>query len=145
MSSADRQGEPGSGLITWRDALRTIPVRNEAADVGERSGEGVFITVQRTRPRWLIPPLTWAIRPRLTKTFKLDGIGSEIWSLCDGERTVEAIADIFAERHKLTFHEARVALTSYLKLLVERGAMVLARPKADERAADGPNGQGESS
>ncbi len=146
MSGAQRQPDRPSALITWRDALQTIPVRNEAADVDDRGDGAVAITVQRTRPRWLVPPLSWVIRPRLTKTYKLDGIGGEVWRLCDGERTVEAMADAFAQRHHLTFHEARVALMSYLKLLVERGALVLARPKREGRdVTRGANGEGESS
>ncbi|MBD3240201.1 MAG: PqqD family peptide modification chaperone, partial [Chitinivibrionales bacterium] len=89
MSTVEHRADPTTGLITWQDTLRTVAVRNEAADVDERNGEGVFITVQRTRPRWLVPPLSWVIRPRPTKTLKLDGIGGEIWLLCDGQRTVE--------------------------------------------------------
>jgi len=45
--------------------------------------------------------------------------------LCDGERTVEAIIDAFAAEHRLTFHEARVAVGGYLRSLMARGALAM--------------------
>jgi len=63
------------------------------------------------------------------RTLRLDRLGSEVWDLCDGQRTGEGVVDDFAQRHRLTFHEARAAVTVYLKTLVQRGALALEMPE----------------
>jgi hypothetical protein len=114
----------------WRRMLDAAPLRNRAAAVktdgnGERS-----ITVPRERPWWLrIPLVGWAVAVGEKRTLRLDRLGSEVWDLCDGQRTVEGIVDDFAQRHRLTFHEARAAVTVYLKTLVQRGALALEMPE----------------
>ncbi len=120
------EGPDGS----WKRMLRTRPVQNTAADVKQEGEKGVRITVKKIKPFFLIPPLSWIIRPRLTGSVLLDGLGSQVWDMCTGERTVEDIVDEFARRHRLTFHESRVAVTNYMKLLVERGALAMAMTQA---------------
>ena len=61
----------------------------------------------------------------------LDRIGRTVWDLCDGQRTVERVVEEFAGRYGLTFHEARVSVTTYLKELVQRGALVMVYNDAD--------------
>jgi len=108
--------------------LEARPVRNAAADtVREPSGD-LGIAVKRKRPRWHVPPLSWVVSLKPTRTVRLDRVGSQVWGLCDGERTVEAIVDAFAAEHRLSFHEARVAVTGYLSQLVQRGALAISIP-----------------
>jgi len=114
--------DPGA---TWERMLRAVPVPNVAAGVQRISEDELKITVKRRKPAFLIPPLSWFIRPRLQRTIVLDGLGAEVWDLCDGKRTVEDVTDDFARRHRLTFHEARLAVTEYLKRLVQRGALAI--------------------
>jgi len=123
-------GEGGS----WARMLRAVPVRNRAARVREH-GEGLRITVQRRPPRWLVPPIRWVIRLRPEHTTELDGLGRRLWEDCDGQRSMEDLVEAFAARERLTFHEARVALTAQLRSLVERGAMALVYPE-DEAATE---------
>ena len=59
----------------------------------------------------------------------LDRLGAEVWRLCDGKRTVEEVVDLFGERHALTFHESRVAVTLYLKALLQRGVLAIVIPE----------------
>jgi len=116
----------------WQPMLRMRPVRNRA--VKTENADGVTrITVRKRRPRYLVPPLSWVIRPRLESRIELEGLGIEILEYCDGVRRVEGIVDDFAARHALTFHEARVSVTTYLKALVQRGVVVLID---DSRVAD---------
>ena len=56
---------------------------------------------------------------------RLDRLGSQVWQLCDGVRTVEDVVDEFARLHRLTFHEARASVTAYLKMLVQRGVLAM--------------------
>lgn len=132
MSTVAVTDTPTTGLISWKDSLTVIPLRNHAAAVHISDKGRVQLRVPRTLPRFMVPPLTWVVAPRREKSFELDAVGSELWRACDGTSTVEDIADWFADRHKLTFHEARIAVNNYLKLLVERGGMVLAQPECPE-------------
>lgn len=101
-------------------------MRNAAAGVAEAPAGGLGLSVATRRPRWLVPPLSWVVPLKPTRTLRLDPLGAQVWMLCDGERTVEAIVDEFARRHGLSFHEARVAVTGYLSQLVQRGALAMA-------------------
>ena len=110
----------------WMDMLQARPVKNEAAKQEERAGgDAVLISVSRKKPRFLVPPFSWVIRINRTHRFQLDRLGAWVWSLCDGNRRVEEIIDEFAARFALSFHEARVSVTSYVKDLTQRGALVL--------------------
>jgi hypothetical protein len=51
--------------------------------------------------------------------------------LCDGKATVESIIDEFAARHRLSFHESRVAVTGYLKTLIRRGVLAIELSEED--------------
>ncbi len=112
-------------FVSWRRSLLGVPLRNEAAGVVDE-GDGLRVSVARKRPWWLVPPISYVIKPRAEKTMRLDALGTEVWRLCDGERTVERVIDEFAASHRLTFHESRAAVTTYIKRLVERGALVIA-------------------
>ena len=68
------------------------------------------------------------MRPPATRRLELDRLGSRVWEFCDDRRTVEEIVDAFADRYGLTFHEARAAVTGYLKMLIQRGALAIAVP-----------------
>jgi hypothetical protein len=104
--------------------LGVRPTRNRAVTTEQRDGV-TRITVKKRRPRYLVPPISWVIRPRLETRVEIEGLGIEILELCDGRRTVEQIVDEFAGLHALTFHEARVSVTTYQKALVQRGVVVL--------------------
>jgi hypothetical protein len=108
----------------WWSAMMTRPVRNSAAEVGEE-GDDKLVTVRQERPRWLVQPLSWVIRPRLKKTARLEGLSLEIWQRCDGRRRVIELADEFAAEHGLTFHEARVSVSDYLQRLMKRGLVAV--------------------
>ena len=110
----------------WRRMLESAPLHNRAAVV-EASGRGERrLRVPRERPWWLrIPLVAWIVAVGEERTLTLDRLGTEVWDLCDGERTVEGIIEAFARNHRLTFHEARAAVTVYLKSLVQRGALAL--------------------
>jgi hypothetical protein len=110
----------------WEPMLRAKPVRNRAAEVDREHTQQLRLTVKRKPHPLLVPPISWFIRPRTSKTLILDPLGESVWELCDGVRDVESIIDIFADRHELTFHEARVAVTDYVRSLVQRGALAIA-------------------
>ena len=121
---------------SWRTMLEATPLRNAGADVAEADGI-VRIALRTQKPRWLVPPLSWLLPLRRTRAVQLDRVGSRVWRLCDGERTVEQVVDEFARVYRLSFHEARVAVTGYLKQLVQRGALAIEVPAPRDPASEG--------
>lgn len=105
--------------------LEAVPRRNMAAEVEQWGEESAKVSVPLKKQWWQMKPVSWVIQPKQQKTFGLDHLGSEVLDLCDGSRTVERIVDEFAARHKLTFHESRVAVTGFLKSLVQRGILAI--------------------
>ena len=105
--------------------LQARAIHNAAAEVETDEAGRVTVSVKTRRPWFLFPPLSWIVRAPESREARLDALGSEFWRLCDGTRTVEEVIDAFAESHGLTFHEARVSVTGYIKSLTERGVMVL--------------------
>ena len=109
----------------WRRMLSARPVHNSAAEVRPGEPSGLVVTVTRKRPWYFRAPFSWVLHPSSRKTVVLDEVGTELWDLCDGKRTVEDIIDEFSAAHRLSFHEARVAATNYVKSLVERGVLAI--------------------
>ncbi len=117
--------------VSWRGMLMGVPHRNAAATIQTGADGTVTVTVRLHRPRWLRPPLSWILKPAGHKTVALDPIGTNVWTWCDGRRTVEQVTDEFARRYGFTFHEARVAVTGFLRTLVQRGVLAM---EIDKRA-----------
>jgi hypothetical protein len=103
--------------------LRAHALQNRAARVERDPGGTVAVWVEQTRR--LLPPLSWIVPFRRERVTRLDRVGSRVWSLCDGKRTVEAVVDMIASQYRLTFHESRVAVTGYLKTLIQRGVLAI--------------------
>lgn len=119
-----------SGVIDFERMLLAVPAVNAAVRV-ERGQDGIVLFVPlRERPwtrfaRWIFPL-------RTERGYALDRLGEEVFEACDGKRTLEAIVLAFAERHQLRFHEARLCVMQFIRMLSERNLVALVVP--------GPNG-----
>jgi hypothetical protein len=111
--------------------LDLVPAANRAVRV-ERHGDQVVLFVPIRRRWWMHGPLSWLLPFRNEKGVALDRLGREVWEACNGERTLEQIVELFAERHRLRFHEARLSVTQFLRSLVERNLVILASREAAE-------------
>ncbi len=107
----------------WNVMLQARPIQNHAARVELGRDGTVSVWVRQTQR--LRPPLAWIVPFRKERLSRLDSIGRNVWSLCDGRRTVEDIVDEMAAQYRLSFHESRVAVTGYLKRLVHRGVVAI--------------------
>ncbi|MGJ3241761.1 MAG: hypothetical protein ACFE0O_02220 [Opitutales bacterium] len=109
----------------WSQLLATRPALNRAASL-EPEGEQALLARVPVKPLpWLVPPLSWIIRPRSQRTLRIEGAGFEVLQLALSADRVGDLIDHFGERHGLTFHESRVAVTGYLQQLVKEGILVL--------------------
>ncbi len=119
---------PAVGLA---EALQMRPSKNPSAESAPNEVGEVVVRVPLPRPGGI-----WRILPVPDyRSFILDRVGSYIWSLIDGERSVREIAELLASRYKLTQEEAAISLLKYLQMLSSRG-LVFMRPAEKESPKD---------
>lgn len=124
-----RRSQPESaGTLTRADALACVPVKRP--EVREtRIGE------DRVQLAYPMPVSPWAVRaarllgrPAGTHQIKkteLDRLGSAVWDLMNGRRSVARIITLFARQHQLLDREAEVAVTQFIRELGRRGVIAL--------------------
>ena len=113
--------------LSRREALDFTPVRSrQISEIRLDSGEVVIEYPLVVRP-WMA-----ALARRLgggqakqTKKLQLDEMGTSVWDLVDGKRSVRTIIQIFAKAHRLGNREAEVSVTSFLRQLGQRGLLGL--------------------
>ena len=62
---------------------------------------------------------------RQTRKVQLDAMGTLVWDLVDGERSVRMIIQIFARTHRLETREAEVSVATFIRQLGQRGLLGL--------------------
>lgn len=110
--------------LTKSRALTLTPVKNmDAAEVILNSGVVVIHYPVTMRP-WMAK---WIRRfkgssPQMgSRKLQLDTLGTQVWKMIDGKRTVRDIVDTFARTHQLPRREAEMAVTQFLRDLGKRG------------------------
>lgn len=116
------------------EMLRAVPYRNEAMQLTDRPGGGVLAAVPMRRPRYLVPPLSWILPYSTHRQVELDAVGAAVLKKCDGEHTVEAIIEELAAENRLSFREAQLPVTQFLKQLTQRGLVAVVGLNEDETA-----------
>jgi hypothetical protein len=89
----------------------------------ERTNDGkLSITVRLTRKNWQ----RWLSNNNtVERTFVLDALGQEVYEACNGEKKVQAIIKNFAALHKISYAEAEIAITTFLKTLMTKGLVAM--------------------
>jgi len=121
--------KPGAGRMTRQEALAYKPVRSpQVTETRLETGEVVLEYPLAVRP------LVAAVARRLGKSqedlvqikkLQLDVLGTSVWDLVDGKRTVRRMIRIFAETHRLETKEAEVSVTQFIRELGQRGLLGL--------------------
>ncbi len=114
------------------DSLACIPVENNEIDWKELDNGDIIFTYAIPLNRFFTALHQKFSRNQAempTKKLQLDQMGSFVWSLIDGEKTVKEIINIFAHNYKVTSQEAETAVASFLKTLGQRGFIALYDPK----------------
>jgi hypothetical protein len=116
------------GQISRTAALKCRPAKSlHLTESRLESGEVLLEYPLTVRP-WLA-----AVARRLGKSgevmqikkLQLDAMGTAVWDLVDGHRSVRRIVQIFAETHRLDNKEAEVSVTSFIRELGQRGLLGL--------------------
>lgn len=125
-----KKKEHNKNTVPPDEILQAVPYENSSVRT-EHCEDGTIIWAP-IRQRWYMkPPLSWLFQFRSEKGFGLDSLGSEVWEQCNGRRTVEQIIDEFAENHRVEFHEARLVVMHFMRMLMTRELIALAGHKKE--------------
>ena len=115
---------PKGPTISRSEALGRIPVKNRQVSENRlESGEIVIsypVTV-RSFFSGLAKRFGGQEVQTQIKKLQLDELGSFVWILMDGKRSVRQLIQLFAETHQLESREAEVSVTQFLRELGRRG------------------------
>jgi len=119
---ARRIREPGKSTALF---LQSVPYTNEEMELTRNPDNTATAAIPLTRPRYLVPPISWILPFGPYRRVELDSVGLSVLRLCDGRNNVEKIIEIFATDNKLTFREAQLPVTQFLRQLTQRGVIAI--------------------
>jgi len=114
--------------LTRQQSLAARPLRNPAISARKLENGDMELTVPR-RKDGLGKLLALVFYIPKERRVILEGIGSEVWDLCDGERPVSQMITWLAQKHKLNPREAEVSLVEYLRTLGKRKLIAFVLPQ----------------
>jgi hypothetical protein len=110
--------------ISRERALSCKPVKNiQVTETRLEAGTMMLTYPVGTRP-WvaaLIRRFSGALQKPVTKKLELDTLGSAVWNLLDGNRTVKQVIREFSKTYQLHSAEAEMSVTQFLRQLGKRG------------------------
>ena len=113
--------------IDKKEALAIVPVRHPLVK-WERTGEEVVLTIP-TRNDRLARVVKRLVRNLPdTRQIALDDVGSCVWELCNGIRSIDSVVAAVARSQQLTRREAEVSVTTFLQMLAKRHLVGLMSP-----------------
>ena len=109
--------------------LAARPVRNPRVDwergsVSEERPEVVLLRVPRRSDRWG-NFLARMFRLPDSRRIELDEMGSDVWEMCDGSRTVDALTRAVCAKYRLNRRQGEASVTAYMRMLAERRLLAL--------------------
>lgn len=116
-----------------RQALACVPIRNPECSQ-ERNSEGILLRYSVQAKPWLRKLFTSAAgrEPEIIrKKLQLDAMGSSVWQMIDGEKSVLDISRSFQKQHQLDPREAEISVSEFIQQLGKRGLVAL--KEAEER------------
>lgn len=113
-----------NNTLSRTEALACIPKQNDTTNWVELENGDIFFTYAIPLSRIfqaLHRKFTKNSIETPTKRLQLDAMGSFVWKLIDGKRSVGEIITTFAKEYKVSNMEAETAVTSFIKTLGQRG------------------------
>jgi hypothetical protein len=110
------------GAFEYRP-VKNVQVREETLDSGE-----VLLSYPVTMRPWfarLTRRLGGPEEPVRFRRLQLDELGTAVWHLLDGKRTVRQVIRVFSKAHQLHRREAETSVTQFLRTLGKRGIIGL--------------------
>ena len=122
-----------------QEVLGALPVRNTVVEWELNEQEEVVLKVPRRQDRVGRILSRFFAAPDY-KQIVLDELGSDVWQLCTGTNSVDAIGRALAKKYKLNRREVELSLANYLRQLAQRGLIGLHLPTAASAAAQPAKG-----
>ena len=116
--------KPKGPSISRAEALDRIPVKNRQISENQlETGEIVIRYPVSMRPFFAGLAKRFGGQEVQTqmKKLQLDELGTSVWNLIDGNRSVRQLVKMFAETHQLEPREAAVSVTQFVRELGRRG------------------------
>lgn len=113
---------------TRRDALDCIPEKNSQIEEKADSEGDLLLSYQVQVKPWfqgVFKKITKSKNTLVTRKLQLDTLGTSVWQMIDGRKSVKQIIREFQELHKLNSREAEISVTSFLKELGKRGLLAM--------------------
>ena len=110
--------------LSRSEALAYRPVKNRHIAEERLSEDEVIIEYPMTVKPWvsaILQRFGGQSEPVRTKKLQLDELGTAVWDMVDGQRSVQEIVAAFADAHRLEPKEAEVSVTHFLRMLGQRG------------------------
>lgn len=130
--SSKNKNPSGNESFTRDHALGCVPVKNPQIGELEDDNSELCLSYQvRIRPWFqnIVQKITGRSDDLINRKLQLDTLGTTVWRMIDGRRTVRNIVDDFQAMHQLNRREAEISVTTFLKELGKRGLIVLREGK----------------
>jgi hypothetical protein len=116
--------------LSRKEALACIPFRNPEVEEQNKDEGILLIYYISIKPLFhsLVKKFTSTDGSKVKKKLQLDPLGTSVWKIIDGKRSVQEIAGAFQQEHQLDQREAEAAITAFLKDLGKRGLIALKDP-----------------
>jgi hypothetical protein len=114
--------------LTRTEALATVPqIAPSAAWVLLENGDILIEYPLNIKPFFiqLANRFNKGQEPKPTKKLQLDGMGSRVWQMFDGEKDVKAIIREVSDQSGLSLQEAEISVTTFLRQLGRRGLILM--------------------
>lgn len=123
-----RKKRSGVPTITRTEALASIPLKNpRIKEDRSETGEVVLTYTVRMRP-WFAGLMRRFGKEKdivQSKKIQLDELGTAVWDLINGNRSVRSIVQEFSRSYQLEKKEAEVSVAQFLRELGKRGLIGL--------------------
>ena len=114
--------------LSRSEALRFSPVKSSDIKEFRLDNDLVEIHYPTTMRPWIAGLIKRFGGPSdniQIKKLQLDMLGTAVWEMIDGKRSVGQIVQAFAETHRLQTKEAEVSVTEFIRELGRRGLIGL--------------------
>ena len=115
--------------VTRAQVLGARPVRNprvewERGALHEERPKVVLLRVPRRSDR-LGNFMARMFRLPSHRRIELDEMGSDVWEMCDGTLTVDALTRAVCAKYRLNRRQGEASVTAYMRMLAERRLLAL--------------------
>ena len=135
-------GRSGKPKVTRPQVMASRPIRNPAvkwsreAATDERPAV-ILLQIPRRRDGWGDIVARLMRLPDFRK-LELDEIGSDVWEMCDGATTVDALTRAVCTQYRLNRRQGETSVTAYLQQLAERRLVALRTPQSPDNKTAAP-------